>query len=68
MIFSHKANVKVLEAAKKRNQSEQETMSLRLEQRQKNMLKQYQALDAKLGSMGSLNSFMTSQISQWNKS
>ena len=59
---------KALEAAKKRNQSEQETMSLRLEQRQKNMLKQYQALDAKLGSMGSLNSFMTSQISQWNKS
>ncbi len=59
---------KALEAAKKRNQSEQETMSLRLEQRQKNMLKQYQALDAKLGSMSSLNSFMTSQISQWNKS
>ena len=43
-------------------------MSLRLEQRQKNMLKQYQALDAKLGSMSSLNSFMASQISQWNKS
>ena len=59
---------KALEAAKKRNQSEQETMSLRLEQRQKNMLKQYEALDAKLGSMSSLNSFMTSQISQWNKS
>ena len=59
---------KALEAAKKRNQNEQETMSLRLEQRQKNMLKQYQALDAKLGSMSSLNSFMTSQISQWNKS
>ena len=59
---------KALEAAKKRNQSEQETMSLRLEQRQKNLLKQYEALDAKLGSMSSLNSFMTSQISQWNKS
>ncbi|RDD93898.1 hypothetical protein DTW89_07400 [Acidovorax sp. BoFeN1] len=59
---------KALEAAKKRNQSDQDAMSLRLEQRQQNMLKQYQALDTKLGSMSSLNSFMTSQISQWNKS
>ncbi len=59
---------KALEAAKKRNESDQEAMSLRLEQRQKNLLKQYQALDGKLGSMSSLSSFMTSQVSQWNKS
>lgn len=59
---------KALEAAKKRNESDQDAMSLRLEQRQKNLLKQYQSLDAKLGSMSSLSSFMTSQVSQWNKS
>ena len=59
---------KALEAAKKRNESDQEAMSLRLEQRQKNLLKQYQALDGKLGSMSSLSSFMTSQVSQWNRS
>ena len=58
---------KGLEAAKKRNTEDQDAMSTRLEQRQKNLLKQYQMLDAKLGSMSSLSSFMAAQVSQWNK-
>lgn len=59
---------KALEASKKRNLSDQEAMSMRLEQRQQNMLKQYQLLDVKLGTMSSLSSFMAAQVSQWNKS
>lgn len=59
---------KALESALKGNQGDQDRLSTLLEQRQKSLLKQYQSLDAKMGSMSSLNSFMSSQVSQWNRS
>ena len=58
---------KALESALKGNQSDQDKLSTLLEQRQKSLLKQYQSLDAKMGSMSSLNSFISSQVSQWNR-
>lgn len=57
---------KALQEALKRNESDQERMGMLLEQRQKTMLKQYQALDANMNSLNALGSFMSSQISQWN--
>lgn len=53
-----------LQASLKSNHSDQDRMSLLLEQRQKSLLKQYQSLDASMGSMGSLGSF----VSQWSNS
>lgn len=58
---------KGLEASRKSNMDAMSAMELRLEQRQANMLKQYQALDAKMASMSSLSSFVSAQIGQWNK-
>ena len=57
-----------LNTTKKRNESAMDDMETRLTQRQVNLLKQYQALDAKMATMSSLGSFITSQVSQWNKS
>lgn len=57
-----------LQNALKSNQSDQDRMSMLLDQRQKSMLRQYQALDANMASMSALNSFISSQVSQWNKS
>lgn len=57
-----------LESTKKSNEDAMDAMELRLEQRQANLLKQYQALDAKMATMSSLSSFLSSQVSQWNKS
>ncbi|WP_287927367.1 flagellar filament capping protein FliD [Diaphorobacter sp.] len=58
---------KGLESTKKSNQSAIEAMDTRLQQRQANMLKQYQALDAKMAGMSSLGSFISAQVGQWNK-
>ena len=58
---------KGLEALKKSNESAVEAMELRLTQREQNLLKQYQALDAKMSSMSSLSSFLSAQVGQWNK-
>lgn len=58
---------KGLEALKKSNESAVEAMELRLTQREQNLLKQYQALDAKMASTSSLSSFLSAQIGQWNK-
>ena len=57
-----------LQAALKRNESDQERMNLLLDQRQKSMLRQYQSLDTNMSSMNALGSFMSNQIGQWNKS
>ncbi len=57
-----------LQDSLKRNESDQERMNLLLEMRQKALLKQYQTLDANMGTLGSLSSFMQSQIAQWNSS
>ena len=59
---------KALESSLKSNQTDQDKLSTLLEQRQKSLLKQYQSLDAKMGSMSTLSSFMSSQVSQWNRS
>ncbi|WP_404300653.1 flagellar filament capping protein FliD [Alicycliphilus denitrificans] len=75
--FAFKANgvegnitsrTKALQDSLKRNESDQERINLLLDQRQKNMLKQYQSLDANMSTMNSLSSFMNNQIGQWNKS
>lgn len=58
---------KGLESTKKSNQNAMEAMDMRLQQRQANMLKQYQALDAKMAGMSSLGSFISAQVGQWNK-
>lgn len=58
---------KGLEALKKSNEGAVESMELRLLQREQNLLKQYQALDAKMAGMSSLGSFLNAQIGQWNK-
>ena len=53
---------KGLESLKKSDQDAVSAMELRLEQRQSNLLKQYQALDTKISSMSSLSS-LVSQLS-----
>ena len=58
---------KGLESTKKNHVDAMEAMEMRLEQRQQNLLRQYQALDAKMASMSSLGSFLNAQVGQWNK-
>lgn len=50
-----------------RNQKAQDRMEDRLAQTQKRIEAQYTALDAKLGTLNSLSSYVTQQIAQWNK-
>jgi flagellar hook-associated protein 2 len=50
-----------------RNQDAQERMEQRLAATQKRLEAQYSALDAKLGSLNSLSSYVTQQVAQWNK-
>ncbi|PWW44454.1 flagellar hook-associated protein 2 [Melaminivora alkalimesophila] len=57
-----------LQAALKRNATEQDDLSTRLAVRQQNLLRQYQTLDANMASLSSLSSFMAAQVSRWNKS
>jgi len=58
---------KGLESIKKNTEDAMEAMQMRLERRQSNMLRQYQALDAKMAQMSSLSTFLTAQMGQWNK-
>lgn len=51
----------------KRNQDAQAAMQTRLDQTQARLQKQYTALDAQLGTLNSLASYMTQQVAQWNK-
>jgi flagellar hook-associated protein 2 len=50
-----------------RNKKNQDAMTDRLAQTQARLTAQYTALDAKLGSLNSLSSYMTQQVAQWNK-
>jgi flagellar hook-associated protein 2 len=50
-----------------RNQKSQDLMQNRLDQTQKRLEAQYSALDAKLGSLNGLSSYVTAQVAQWNK-
>lgn len=50
-----------------RNQKSQDRMEERLAQTQARLEKQYSALDAKLGALNGLSSYVTAQVAQWNK-
>jgi flagellar hook-associated protein 2 len=50
-----------------RNQKSQNRLEERLAQTQKRIEAQYSALDVKLGTLNSLSSYVTQQITQWNK-
>lgn len=56
-----------LQASISRNTKDQESMNTRLSQRQAALYKQYTALDTKMGTLSSMNSFITQQVAQWNK-
>jgi len=51
----------------KRNQTSQDRMEERLAQTQKRLEKQYSMLDAKLGTLNGLSTYVTNQVAQWNK-
>ena len=50
-----------------RNSKDQDAMNVRLSQRQAALYKQYTALDTKMGTLSSMSSFITQQVTQWNK-
>ncbi len=50
------------------NGKDQETFNARIEATRARLLKQYSALDTKLASLSGLNSYVSQQITAWNKS
>ena len=50
-----------------RNQDSQERLELRLAQTQARIEKQYTMLDAKLGQLNSLSTYVTQQVAMWSK-
>lgn len=57
-----------LSAAVKRNAAEQDKVNDRAAVVEKRLRAQYTALDTKMGSLSALNSYISQQVSQWNKS
>jgi flagellar hook-associated protein 2 len=57
-----------LSAKLERNQDAQNRMEVRLAQTQARLEKQYTMLDAKLGTLSGLSSFVTQQVALWSKS
>lgn len=57
-----------LSSAVKRNAAEQEKVNDRAAVVEKRLRAQYTALDTKMGSLSALNSYISQQVSQWNKS
>ncbi len=57
-----------LEAAATRNTKEQDKVNARVALVEARLKKQYSALDAKMGSLTALNSYVTQQIALWNRS
>ena len=51
-----------------RNQKSQDALDQRLTQTQKRLEKQYGALDTKLTALNGLSSYVSQQVTQWNKS
>ena len=51
-----------------RNQRSQERFEQRLAQTQKRLERQYGTLDTQLGSINALQSYVSQQVSQWNRS
>ena len=64
-LMNNKADA--LSAAAKRNTSEQEKVNNRAAVVEKRLRAQYTALDAKMGSLTALNSYISQQVSAWNK-
>ncbi|TXH61621.1 MAG: flagellar hook protein [Burkholderiaceae bacterium] len=56
-----------LNAKLQRNQKDQDRMQQRLDETQKRLEKQYTALDTQLGKLNGLNSYVSQQITLWNK-
>lgn len=56
-----------LNAAVKRNAAEQDKVNDRAAVVEKRLRAQYTALDAKMGSLSALNSYISQQVTQWNK-
>lgn len=56
-----------LREAAKRNTREQDKVNERATRAEARYLKQYNAMDAMVGQLNSLNAFVTQQIAQWNK-
>ena len=50
-----------------RNQKSQDSLQVRLAQTQARLEKQYTMLDAKLGTLNSLSTYITQQVAIWNK-
>ena len=65
-LMNNKADA--LNSAVKRNVSEQDKVNDRAAVVEKRLRAQYTALDAKMGSLSALNSYISAQVSQWNKS
>lgn len=56
-----------LQSAITRNGKDQDAFSSRLTKKQAQLYAQFNALDTKMGTLNSLNSFITQQVAQWNK-
>jgi flagellar hook-associated protein 2 len=56
-----------IQGAIKRNATEQEKVNDRASRIEKQLRQQYSALDVKMAQMGSLGSYVTAQLAQWNK-
>ncbi|MEH3086283.1 MAG: flagellar filament capping protein FliD [Xylophilus ampelinus] len=57
-----------LAAQTKRNESEQDKVEARAASYEKRLRAQYSALDTQMGSLTALNSYVSQQITNWNKS
>lgn len=56
-----------LESAIKRNTTEQDRVTDRASRVEKQLRRQYSALDVQMAKMSSLSSYVTAQLAQWNK-
>ncbi|MFE8644611.1 flagellar filament capping protein FliD [Sphingomonas sp. NCPPB 2930] len=65
---SFNAKTDALAAADKRNQSEQDRVNARAAALEKRLNAQYTALDTQMASLTSLNSYISQQVTNWNKS
>ncbi|KQR60899.1 flagellar filament capping protein FliD [Acidovorax sp. Leaf160] len=59
---------KTYDAAIKRNEKDTETITDRADRMQKNLTDRYTALDTKMAGLNALNSYISQQVTTWNKS
>ena len=64
--FATKA--KTYDDALKRNAQDTETITDRADRMQKNLTDRYTALDTKMAGLNALNSYISQQVTTWNKS